>query len=245
MAEETRLAIFISGGGSTMAAIMDACQDGRLTGIKPVLVISSRPDAGGIQKARDRGILDKDILVLEKRAFGSTEAFGEAILHACQTRKVDLIGQYGWLPFTPVNVITAFPHKIVNQHPGPLQGMWPCFGGRGMFGRRVHCARLQFVRTVKRDFWTSVVAHFLTTDDAYDQGAVFHMEEVEIQPDDDPVSLAARALSVEHRVQIEALRMLAAGTTLPIHYRDRLVRDDEVEILENAKRTAALLFPHG
>ena len=148
--DNARLALLISGGGTTAQAIIRACKVGRIL-VTPALVISSTKEAGGIQKALDEGIALEDVVVISRREYGNSERFGEAILKACKQRGINVIGQYGWMVKTPPNVIAAFSQRMINQHPGPLDPGRPDFGGRGMYGKRVHCARLFFVQRVGRD----------------------------------------------------------------------------------------------
>src|SRR3989344_1245413 len=115
-----KICLLISGGGTTMQAIIKACQEGRLKNVEPVLVISSNPEAGGIAKVRALKINDKDILVINPKDFENREAFGETIIKECKKRGVNFIGQYGWLVKTPENVLNEYKGMIVNQHPAPL-----------------------------------------------------------------------------------------------------------------------------
>ena len=236
------VALLISGGGTTMREILRACKDGRLPHVNPKLVVASRFDAGGIEKAKAEGV--KDILVMSPRLYGSPLEFGEALIGECQKRGVDFIGQYGWLPLTPPNVIEAFQRMIVNQHPGPLDKGRPDFGGKGMYGRRVHCARLYFVRSWRgADQTTEVVAHRVTTE--YDKGAVLHTATIPIHEDDDPGSLQERALPEEHRVQIETLHMFSEGTVREVVRERPLLPDNAVGILDMAKHIGITLYPKG
>src|SRR3989338_4157665 len=138
MSTVLRLAMLISGGGTTAAAIIKACRDGLLSGIEPVLVIASKQNINGIEIVKNLGIPEKDILVIAPKQFPTSEKFGETIIKACRQKNVDIVGQYGWLCKTPVNVIEAFRDRMINQHPGPLDPGRPDFGGPGMYGRRVH-----------------------------------------------------------------------------------------------------------
>lgn len=238
-----KIALLISGGGTTAEAIIQAASAGRLAGVKAGCIIASKPEAGGIERAKKAGIPEKDVLVLSPKAFSSREEFGEAIIQECKARGVDFVGQYGWLVKTPENVIKAFEGRIVNQHPGPLEPGRPDFGGKGMFGRRVHAARLFFVRAVNRDFWTEATAHRVTAE--YDKGAVVLVKQVPILPDDTPESLQARVLPVEHEVQIETLAKFVAGEVQEIKRENPLVLPGEENVLEEAKRKAIELYPNG
>jgi len=115
-----KIALLISGGGTTMEAIIKAAQNDTLKNVSPVLVIVSKESAGGLIKAKNLGISEKNILVINPKNFKTEEEFGEKIIKECEERKVDFIGQYGWLVKTPENVCEAFKGRIINQHPGPL-----------------------------------------------------------------------------------------------------------------------------
>jgi phosphoribosylglycinamide formyltransferase-1 len=241
-----RIALLISGGGTTAREILRACKDGRLPHVEPALVIASKPDAGGIQKAMTEGMDAKDVIVIRpERGSPGSPKFGEAILKACREREVQFIGQYGWLPITPFNVLVEYEKMIVNQHPGPLDPANPGmdFGGAGMYGRRVHCARLYFVRVVQRDFWTEAVVHRVVY--YVDQGPLLHVARVNILEKDDVVSLQERVLPVEHRVTIEVLRMFSEGQVKEIRREKPLIARYELGYLDEAKKIAIALWPNG
>ena len=249
-----RIALLLSGGGTTIEAIIKATQNGTLKNVVPALIIASRETARGIAKARALGIANDNIVVLNPKNFSTPDAFGEAILHECRARDVDFIGQYGWLAKTPANVCDAYKGMIVNQHPGPLdthqnasdlggQAGRPDFGGVGMYGIRVHQARLLFVRETNRDFWTEVTAHRVTTN--FDKGKIVKRKQIEILPDDTAESLQTRVLSVEHEIQIETLRDFANGIVKEFYREEPLVRPGEEEILEECKKEAIKMYPNG
>lgn len=240
MVPELRLALLISGGGTTMREIIRASNDGRLPMVKSVLVIASRPDAGGIAKALEEGMCSGDVMVINPHEFPDEEAFGRRIIVACAQRGVNFIGQYGWMPHTPDNVINRFRGQMTNQHPGPPRD----FGGKGMYGRRVHCARLLFVRETKRDYWTEAISQWV--DPTWDAGNILISRRVEILPEDDVSSLQDRVLPIEHEVQIDTLKTISEQP-LFVHGSASvsLVQPDEVELLERCKRIACLLYPKG
>ncbi len=240
-----RLALLISGGGTTMEQIILACRSKPLKGkVESTLVISSRPDAGGIQRALGVGIPRNRIQVLDlKRFFGHSESFGISLGAILRFHRIDLIGQYGWMPLMPANVIAEYPGRMINQHPGPLDPGHIDFGGKGMHGRRVHCARLYFVRRTGREFWTEATAQRVAKE--FDRGAVIKTERVPIEPDDDVAALQQRVLAAEHRVQIAALVDFAEDRVSEIVRPERLIRADEEGILAEAKQVAAYLFPRG
>src|SRR5689334_25193427 len=115
-----RIAMLISGGGTTASAIITACKTGKLKNVVPALVICSSEKAEGIKKVQMAGMPAQNVSVLRPKDFDFVEEFGETIIQFCKDKGVDFIGQYGWLCKTPENVIEAFAGKMVNQHPGPL-----------------------------------------------------------------------------------------------------------------------------
>jgi phosphoribosylglycinamide formyltransferase-1 len=205
-----RLALFISGGGTTALTIIKACQPGGELEdfVEPVLVVASNPNAKGINRIIDSGLVpEKDVVVRIPRAYG--DGFGGELISLCRARDVTLFGQYGWLALTPENFLRAYPRGI-NQHPAPLSPGNLDFGGKKMHGLACHAAVLLFRRWTDRDFWTRAVAHRVTAN--YDEGAVIKMQDVPILKGDTPQALAERVLPVEYQVQIAALRDFAMAT---------------------------------
>ena len=229
-----------------MAAIFEAILDGRLSGVFPSLVIASKPDIGAITKARATGLASDRIVVLPPKNFSTPAEFGGRILEECKKRDVNFIGQYGWMPKTPVEVIQAFPGMMSNQHPGPLDPSISGydFGGPGMYGARVTAARLHFVRMVNRDFWTEATAQRVEPE--FDRGDVLKAARVPIFPDDTVETLQARLLPAEHRVQIDTLRDFTRGDVRPVRRSAGWrVKNRERDILAEAKRRAIAEYPHG
>ncbi len=243
MSDKLRLALLISGGGTTACSIIRACKSGRLGRVEPACVIASKPDAGGLEKVHAEGVQAEHTAVCNPRLFRSRDEFGDALLALLKQFRVDLVGQYGWLPLTPQKVVNAYRGMIINQHPGPLDPGRPDFGGKGMYGRRVHCARLYFVRRTGAGQWTEAVGHRVTEE--YDKGAVLRVHRVPILDDDDPLTLQQRALPVEHEVQIELLDDFANDQVHEVTRDHPLVEPWLEHILAKAKTTSFLLFPRG
>lgn len=238
-----RIALLISGGGTTAEHIIHAVRSGELRGVEPALVIASRTEAPGIGRLLDAGMKKEDLMVIRPADFASEEDFGEAILAACKARGVEFVGQYGWLAKTPANVITRFSGMMTNQHPGPLDPGRPDFGGPGMYGRRVHAARLSFVRKTNHDFWTEATAQRVAIE--FDGGAVLKRKRLPILSNDDVASLQERLLPVEHEVQVEVLRDFASGKAKELVRETPLVLQAEIPILDEVKKAAIEEFPKG
>ena len=238
------LALFISGGGTTATAIINETIPGRKLDclIRPALVVASNNKAKGIERVLGTRLLrEKDVIVICPRDFATPFHFGAALTNECKARGVTLFGQYGWMVKTPQNFLDHFP-RGVNQHPAPLCPGKPDFGGKGMYGRRCHFARLMFVRMTNRNFYTSAIAQQIHPE--YDKGLVYKESQVEILSDDDVETLQARVLPVEHRVQIDTLMQLALDKVELVAPRE-LVLPHEMPIWTLVCHMAKLAYPKG
>ncbi|OGH27514.1 MAG: hypothetical protein A3C27_01870 [Candidatus Levybacteria bacterium RIFCSPHIGHO2_02_FULL_39_36] len=256
---EIRTALFISGGGSTAEAVIKAHQSGELRGILPIVVISSRSDAPGIQKAESLGVQTR---IVQRKDFSSPESFGEQLLRTLKSYGVELVSQNGWLPLTPTSVVQEYRERIINQHPGPLDpGRGNDFGGKGMYGSRVTAARLGYSWIGGEDFWTEATTHHVT--EKYDDGDLIRIVQMDIPPLGRLVTIAelqnfpqplidktkevqAKLLPLEHRNVIATLQMFAEQGSLPHSRRPKpLIPEGREQILLEAKRLAIELFPNG
>jgi formyltetrahydrofolate-dependent phosphoribosylglycinamide formyltransferase len=189
-----RIAVAISGRGSNLEALLRALRPGAPAEI--VLVLSDR-EAAGLAHARARGI---PVMVLSDPA----EAAGW--LGALNQHQVALIVLAGYLKLVPAPVVAAYRGRIINTHPALL----PAFGGKGMYGGRVHRAVL--ASGVKE---TGVTIHLV--DEVYDRGEVLAQTRVPVLPGDTAERLASRVLEVEHRLLPAAvLAAAAAGRPVPL-----------------------------
>lgn len=227
-----RLAMLASGSGTTVEAILQAREKGSLPGVDPVLLVIDHPEAGAAERARAQGL--KNIFLVDRKQFkNNAAAFGQELLNLFESFGINLVGQYGWLSKTPENVIAAFSNgeRIINQHPGPV----PWFGGKGLYGIRVHAAVLYFVQAVRRSgrpcYGTYVVSQ--RTHPKYDLGPVLQYRVVPILDGDTPESLQARALPEEWHLQIETLQRFANGYTGVLEM-PPFVYPDEVHLLKQA-----------
>lgn len=180
-----------SGGGSNLQAILDHLDDlGATAPAEVVLVASDRDDAKALERARARGIHAVHLRAPDAPALG-------ALL---QERQVDLIALAGYLRLVPADVVDAHRGRIVNVHPALL----PAFGGKGMYGERVHRAVIASGARV-----SGPTVHFV--DERFDAGAVIAQWPVPVRTDDTPATLGARVLAVEHRIFPWAVAAVARG----------------------------------
>ena len=190
-----RVAVAISGRGSNLEALLRALPPGAPAEI--VLVVSDRAAAAGLAHARSRKI---PATVLPDPA----DAAGW--LDLLRQYRIELLVLAGYLRLVPAPVVAAYRGRIINTHPSLL----PAFGGKGMYGERVHQAVLE---SGARE--TGVTVHLV--DEVYDRGAVLAQSRVPVLRDDTAQRLAARVLEVEHRLLPAAvLAAAAAGRPVPI-----------------------------
>jgi phosphoribosylglycinamide formyltransferase 1 len=227
-----RLAILISGGGSTMEQIIKACQSGEVP-MDISCVIASTPIAGGIEKARRLGI--ENISIIEP---GSDQTvFGSALLRVLSESGATIVNQNGWLPRTPKIVIDAYESRIFNQHPGPKKET------RAMHGTQPHAVMLYIARLTGRNEGTDVIVH--RVNEKWDDGPTVAIAHVPINSADYPKRLQTRALLAEHQLQITHLQNVANGTVPEITAAHAYIRPGEEAILQQARQQARRRFPHG
>lgn len=189
-----RVAVFASGGGSNFQAILDAIARGELR-CAVRLCVSNKPAAGALERARKAGV---PTAVLDPAAFADEDTYAAALLETLARHEVDLVVLAGYMKKIPSAVVRTFHGRMLNIHPALL----PAFGGKGMYGRRVHEAVLAHgVR------WTGATVHLV--DEEYDTGPIVLQEPVPVLPGDTPETLAARVLEAEHRIYPEAVRLFA------------------------------------
>ena len=189
-----RVAVIASGAGTNLASILAATQNGTLSA-KVVLVISNKADAGALEIARKSGV-PASYLSLEQ--FESQEDLDQAFLSAFKEYNVDLIALAGYLKKISSTIIREYKHRMLNIHPALL----PSFGGKGIYGIKVHQAVLDYGCKV-----SGVTVHLV--DEDYDSGVPILQRCVPVENDDTPETLAARVLEQEHKIYVEALQLFA------------------------------------
>jgi phosphoribosylglycinamide formyltransferase-1 len=190
-----RVAVAVSGRGSNLQALLRALGPGAPARV--VLVLSDRPDAGALERAREHGV-PAEVL--------SDPADAAEWLTRLERHGSELVVLAGYLKLVPAPIIVRFRDRILNIHPALL----PAFGGKGMYGHRVHEAVLASGAQE-----SGATVHLV--DEAYDHGLVLGQARVPVLPDDTPDRLAARVLAVEHRLLPAAvLAAAAAGRAVPI-----------------------------
>lgn len=190
------LAVFASGRGSNLSAIIEAVRKGFLPAAVS-LVVGNNPSAGALEIARKQGI---PTLSMRQKEFASEEAFAAELLARLEQYGVDFVALAGYMKKIPPQVIARFRHRITNIHPALL----PLFGGPGMYGMHVHEAVLGSGMKV-----TGATVHLV--DEEYDHGPIVLQRSVEITEQDDAEGLAKKVGVLEHDMYPLVLKAFAEG----------------------------------
>ena len=190
MTEPLKIGVLLSGSGTNLQAIIDAAAEGLPVDI--VCVVSSRPDAYGIERAKAAGL---PVLVLNRDAYADPSAADARIVETLQAAGARYVVMAGYMrKVTPV-LLEAFPDRVLNLHPALL----PSFKG-------AHAIADAFEAGVKV---TGVTVHFANED--YDKGPIVAQRAVEVREDDTLDTLEARIHEVEHELYPAVLGLVAEG----------------------------------
>lgn len=182
-----RIAVLISGRGSNLKSLMDACSRNEIrAGI--AFVLSNKKDAAGLAVAAAAGI---ETAVLLHREYASRDEYDLRIVEMLREREIDLVCLAGFMRLISPVFVRAFPNKIMNIHPALL----PAFPG-------LHAQKQAVEYGVKV---TGCTVHFV--DEGLDSGPIILQRTLEVLPDDTEETLSARLLPLEHRTYTEAVRL--------------------------------------
>lgn len=190
MADKLKVGILISGSGTNLQAIIDAAAEGLPIDI--VHVVSSRPDAYGIERAKSAGI---PVLVLNREVYSDPRAADEMIADTLKASGVEYVVMAGYMRMVTGVLLDAFPNRILNLHPALL----PAFVG-------AHAIQDAFDAGVKV---TGVTVHF--ANEEYDKGPIVAQRAVIVRETDDVESLESRIHEVEHEMFPQVLGWIADG----------------------------------
>ncbi len=189
---ELSIAVFVSGGGTNLQALIDAAGEGRLNG-RISAVISNNSGSHALVRAANAGINGYHI---SGKRYPDGSDFVTAILEALDKHTINLIILAGYMKLLPIEIIRKFKSRIINIHPALL----PKYGGEGMYGLNVHRAVIR-----SGDMLSGASVHFV--DEIFDHGAILIQRTVPVLSDDSPESLSARVLRIEHKILPMAVRM--------------------------------------
>jgi phosphoribosylglycinamide formyltransferase 1 len=210
-----RAAVLISGGGSNMLALADACASAEFPA-EIVGVISDKKSAGGLAKAQARGIAT---FAFERRDFASKSEHEAAVLSALDALAPDVVCLAGYMRLLSADFIRPYQGRIINIHPSLL----PLFPGLHTHQRALDAG----VRVA------GCTVHFVT--EGMDEGPVVAQAVVPVLPGDTSDTLAARVLTVEHQTYPLALKLVAEG-------RVRMTAEGQVEREHSSTDPAACLI---
>ena len=188
------LAVLISGGGSNLQALIDACTAHDFPAQIQV-VISNRPDAYGLERAQQAGI---PAITVDHKEYQGREEFENALQEHLSQYSIDLICLAGFMRILTSGFISNWPEQIINTHPALL----PKFGGEGMYGHNVHEAVL-----AAGEAQSGASIHFVIPE--VDQGEVIVQQAVDVMDGDTADTLAARVLEQEHIIYPQAVKIIA------------------------------------
>lgn len=204
MAEKLKVGVLVSGSGTNLQAIIDAQAEG--LPIEVAHVVSSRPDAYGIERAKVAGI---PVLVMNKGLYADPRAADEMIADTLKASGVEYVVMAGYMRMVTGVLLDAFPNRIINLHPALL----PSFVG-------AHAIQDAFDAGVKV---TGVTVHF--ANEEYDKGPIIAQRAVAVREDDTVDSLEERIHEVEHEIYPQVLGWIADG-------RVEVLEDGKVRIHE-------------
>lgn len=191
----------VSGGGTNLAAIIKAIEDGSIKNVRIKSVISNNADAYALERAKNAGIESKCI---SPKSFSNRDDFNKALLDELKSLNPDLIVLAGFLVNISKDIVDAFENKIINIHPSLI----PSFCGKGYYGLKVHEAALK--RGVKV---TGATVHFV--DAGIDTGNIIIQKAVNVLPGDDAKTLQRRVMEeAEWIILPKAVEMIANGEGL-------------------------------
>jgi len=196
-AARLRIAVMASGSGTTLQAVIDACENGTLDG-EIILAISNNSASGAMLRAHQHDIPS---VHLSTRTHTDPESLDQAITDTLREYSPDIVLLAGYMKRLGPRALKAYRGRVINTHPSLL----PKFGGQGMYGGHVHAAVIEAGEKV-----SGVSVHLV--DGEYDTGRVLAQHQVDVAADDDAVVLASRVQSFERPFLIKVLQQIAAGS---------------------------------
>ena len=191
-----RIAVLVSGGGTNLQALIDAQQTGHIPGGEIVAVISSKPGAYALERAKKAGI---NGYVLPRKEFASSQAMTVALVEMLKKLDIDLVVLAGCMIIFTQELVDAFPNAVMNVHPALI----PSFCGKGYYGLRVHEEALRY--GVKL---SGATVHFVSEE--CDGGPIIAQRSVPVSENDTPETLQRRIMEeAEWKLLPEAVALFS------------------------------------
>jgi len=178
--EKVKIAVFVSGGGTNLQAIIDAQNSGVIKNGEVALVVASKPDVYALTRAEKAGIPS---VVVNKKALGSQEKFEEELIARLDEYSIEMIVLAGFMSILSENFTSRYPERIVNIHPSLI----PSFCGKGFYGLKVHEAVLEYGVKV-----TGATAHYVN--EIPDGGKIILQKPVYVEDGDTAEILQKRVM---------------------------------------------------
>lgn len=178
--KKTKIAVFCSGGGTNLQALLDAEKSGAIESGKICLVLANNSSAYALERAKNAGV---PTAVVTRRQTGSQEAFEAEILRRLQEYGIELIVLAGFMSILSENFTSKYPKRIINIHPSLI----PSFCGKGFYGLHVHEAALAYGVKV-----TGATVHFVN--EIPDGGRIIAQKQVAVKEGDTPETLQRRVM---------------------------------------------------
>ena len=193
-----KIAVFVSGGGTNLQAIIDRIKSGYLSNVEISVVISSSPNAYALTRAKDNNIPSK---VFSRKDYSDPAVWDDDVLKALNESGAELVVLAGYLSLLGPKVVRAYNNRIINIHPALI----PSFCGKGMYGIRPHKAVLE--RGVKV---SGATVHYVN--EVYDEGPILLQKAEEVRPDDTPETLQQRIMkNCEQDILPRAIKLISEG----------------------------------
>lgn len=177
---KTKIAVFVSGGGTNLQALIDACDKGIIKSGAIELVISNNPNAYAIERAEKSNI---PVVIVSKKECGSQEAFEDKLKDILKEYGIELIVLAGFMNILSASFTRDYPERIINVHPSLI----PSFCGKGFYGLRVHEAALEYGVKV-----TGATVHFVN--EVPDGGRIILQKSVSIRKNETAEGLQQRVM---------------------------------------------------
>ena len=193
-----RIAVCVSGGGTNLQAIIDKVNDGTIRNTEISIVISNKPDAYALERAKKAGI---DAVCISPKKFENRDDFADAMIDTLNKHDIDLIVLAGYLVIVPVKMLLEYKNRIINIHPSLI----PAHCGMGYYGLKVHESVLATGNKV-----TGATVHFV--DEEADHGPIILQKAVKVHENDTPEILQKRVMEeAEWNILPEAIDLIGAG----------------------------------
>lgn len=189
-----RIAIFASGSGSNAQKILEYFKDNNIAEVS--IILSNNPDAYVLQRADN---FETPTHVFDREDFYNTDS----VVDLLKDLQIDFIVLAGFLWLIPSNLLNAFPSRIINIHPALL----PAYGGKGMYGDRVHKAVLD-----AKEEESGITIHYVNEN--FDEGEIIHQSKFKIEPEDTVELVRFKGQQLEHQFYPKIIENIIKETTI-------------------------------